>query len=207
MSELYSVPNSLADAKYRDKICPVTKGQTMSGELKGEDSLKDDIILEKETMSPHEDQSLRLPTPVTASFPATPPKQRSRISTSSHKINRAKIISIRGMKIRLDSALYISIWIILSWSTIIYNDYIWYTLEFKYPMFLFAWQITLTSIGTHVLARTTRLLDGAKTTKLTEDIFGMWIFPITLLFSVSSHYSSLNYTIFSARYIQTLEVR
>jgi hypothetical protein len=207
MSELYSVPSSLVDTKYGDEIRLVTKGQTMSGELTGEDSLKHDIILEKEVMSPHKDQSLRLPTPVAASFSATPPKQRPRISTSSHKISKAKIIGIRGTKIRLDSALYISIWIILSWSTIIYNDYIWYTLEFRYPMFLFAWQITLTSIGTHVLARTTHLLDGAKTTKLTEEIFALWIIPITLLFCESSHFSSLNYTIFSARYIQTLEVR
>jgi hypothetical protein len=207
MSEPYSVPSSLVDAKCGDEIRLVTKGQTISGESKGENSLKHDIILEKEVMSSHEDQSLRLPTPVIASFSSTPPKPLSGISASIHKISKAKFISIRGTKIRLEPALYISIWIILGWSIIIYNDYIWYTLEFKYPMFLFAWQLTFTSIGTHALARTTHLLDGAKTTKLTEEIFGQWIFPITLLFTVAAHYSSLNYTIFSARYIQTLEVR
>lgn len=57
-----------------------------------------------------------LPTPVSA----TPPKPKSKLSTT----------------------VIIPIWIALSSTVIIYNNYLYNTLDFKYPVFTVTWHLT-----------------------------------------------------------------
>lgn len=120
-----------------------------------------------------------LPTPVTA--PASKPKPS------------------------LTASLIVPIWIILSSSVIIYNNYIYNTLEFKFPIFLVTWHLTFAAIGTRVLQRTTNLLEGTKEVKMTKDMFIRSILPIGLLFSGSLILSNSAYLYLSVSYIQMLK--
>lgn len=45
-------------------------------------------------------------------------------------------------KIKLSAATIIPIWIVLSSSVIIYNNYLYNTLGFEYPVFLVTWHLT-----------------------------------------------------------------
>jgi hypothetical protein len=130
-------------------------------------------------------------------------------------------------KYKLTAAAIIPIWIVLSSSVIIYNNYLYNTLNFRYPVFLvtfhlgFAvripllvpWHVNLIiatlikqAAGTRILQRTTRLLDGAKDIHLTKDMFMRSILPIGLLFSGSLILSNTAYLYLSVAYIQMLKV-
>jgi hypothetical protein len=50
-------------------------------------------------------------------------------------------VSTQAQKPRLTAAVIIPIWIILSSTVIIYNNYIYNTLYFKYPVFLVTWHL------------------------------------------------------------------
>lgn len=127
-----------------------------------------------------------LPSPSTAQAPkATPTSQKYQIST----------------------AVVIPIWIVLSSSVIIYNNYLYNTLNFKYPVFLVTWHLTFAAIGTRVLQRTTNLLDGVKDVHMTKDMFVRSILPIGVLFSGSLILSNTAYLYLSVSYIQMLKVR
>jgi hypothetical protein len=135
-------------------------------------------------------------------------------------------------KSKLTTSFIIPVWIVLSSTVIIYNNYLYNTLEFKFPVFLVTWhlgfavrqpyvppvifsttQISFISffvfsqaIGTRVLQRTTHLLDGAKDVHLTKDMFVRSILPIGLLFSASLILSNTAYLYLSVAYIQMLKV-
>lgn len=53
-------------------------------------------------------------------------------------------------KQKWSAAAIIPVWIILSSSVIIYNNYIYNTLEFKYPVFLVTWHLTF-AVSCHTL--------------------------------------------------------
>lgn len=128
-------------------------------------------------------------------------------------------------KPKLSTAFIIPIWIVLSSSVIIYNNYLYNTLNFKFPVFLVTFHlgfavhsscrtivlsVVLTSlaqqaIGTRVLQRTTHLLDGAKDVHLSKDMFVRSILPIGLLFSASLILSNTAYLYLSVAYIQMLK--
>lgn len=108
-------------------------------------------------------------------------------------------------KAKLSAAAIIPIWIVLSSSVIIYNNYLYNTLEFRFPVFLVTWHLTFAAIGTRVLARTTHLLDGAKDVHMTRDMFVRSILPIGLLFSASLITSNTAYLYLSVAYIQMLK--
>ncbi|EIN08469.1 TPT-domain-containing protein [Punctularia strigosozonata HHB-11173 SS5] len=99
----------------------------------------------------------------------------------------------------------IPVWIALSSAVIIYNNYIYNTIGFKYPVFLVTWHLTFAAIGTRVLERTTHLLDGAKDVHMTKDMFTRSILPIGLLFSASLILSNTAYLYLSVAYIQMLK--
>ncbi|KAF5356939.1 hypothetical protein D9756_006615 [Leucocoprinus leucothites] len=120
-----------------------------------------------------------LPTPVSA----TPPKS----------------------KFKATAAIIIPIWIVLSSSVIIYNNYLYNTLSFKYPVFLVTFHLTFAAIGTRVLQRTTSLLDGVKNVNMTKEMFVKSILPIGLLFSGSLILSNTAYLYLSVSYIQMLK--
>ena len=45
-------------------------------------------------------------------------------------------------KPKLSAAMIIPVWIVLSSSVIIYNNYLYNTLDFKYPVFTVTWHLT-----------------------------------------------------------------
>ncbi|KAK0474200.1 TPT-domain-containing protein [Armillaria novae-zelandiae] len=108
-------------------------------------------------------------------------------------------------KPKLSATMIIPIWIVLSSSVIIYNNYLYNTLSFKYPVFLVTWHLTFAAIGTRVLQKTTTLVDGAKDVHMSKDMFLKSILPIGLLFSGSLILSNTAYLYLSVSYIQMLK--
>ncbi|KAF8999425.1 triose-phosphate transporter family-domain-containing protein [Cyathus striatus] len=108
-------------------------------------------------------------------------------------------------KPKLSAATIIPVWIVLSSAVIIYNNYIYNTLNFKFPVFLVTWHLTFAAVGTRVLQRTTRLLDGAKEVHMTKEMFVKSILPIGVLFSGSLILSNTAYLYLSVSYIQMLK--
>ncbi|XP_006463391.1 hypothetical protein AGABI2DRAFT_194227 [Agaricus bisporus var. bisporus H97] len=108
-------------------------------------------------------------------------------------------------KAKASAATIIPIWIALSSAVIIYNNYIYNTLQFKYPVFLVTWHLTFAAIGTRVLQRTTNLLDGVKDVHMSKEMFLKSILPIGLLFSGSLILSNTAYLYLSVSYIQMLK--
>lgn len=51
-------------------------------------------------------------------------------------------VSTQSQKPRLTAVVIIPVWIVLSSTVIIYNNYIYNTLYFKYPVFLVTWHLT-----------------------------------------------------------------
>ncbi|KAF4618456.1 hypothetical protein D9613_010170 [Agrocybe pediades] len=127
---------------------------------------------------------MELPSPNTAS----PPKPTS-----------------TAAKYGLSASVIVPIWIVLSSSVIIYNNYLYNTLSFKYPVFLVTWHLAFAAIGTRILQRTTSLLDGAKDVHMSKDMFVRSILPIGLLFSGSLIMSNSAYLYLSVSYIQMLK--
>lgn len=144
-----------------------------------------------------------LPTPVTATL-----KLGSSAGTSSSGLNAntMRTFSIGGAKIQPTAAIIIPIWIVLSSSVIIYNNYIYNTLNFKFPVFLVSWHLVFATIGTRVLARTTHLLDSVHTTTLSKDTYIRSILPIAVLFCGSLILSNKAYLYLSVSFIQMLKV-
>jgi hypothetical protein len=108
-------------------------------------------------------------------------------------------------KTKLSATAIIPLWICLSSAVIIYNNYLYNTLNFKYPVFLVTWHLTFAAIGTRVLQRTTHLLDGVKDVHISKDMFMRSILPIGLLFSGSLILSNTAYLYLSVSYIQMLK--
>lgn len=108
-------------------------------------------------------------------------------------------------KVQLSAATIIPIWIALSSAVIIYNNYLYNTRNFKYPVFTVTWHLTFAAIGTRVLQRTTHLLDGVKDVNMNKDMFLKSILPIGLLFSGSLILSNTAYLYLSVSYIQMLK--
>ena len=66
--------------------------------------------------------------------------------------------------------------------------------------------LAFAAVGTRILQRTTRLLDGAKEVKMSKDMFVRSILPIGVLFSGSLILSNTAYLYLSVSYIQMLKV-
>jgi len=108
-------------------------------------------------------------------------------------------------KASLSATAIIPVWICLSSAVIIYNNYLYNTLNFKYPVFLVTFHLTFAAIGTRILQRTTHLVDGAKDVHMTKDMFIQSILPIGVLFSGSLILSNTAYLYLSVSYIQMLK--
>ncbi|KAF8187010.1 TPT-domain-containing protein [Mycena galopus ATCC 62051] len=108
-------------------------------------------------------------------------------------------------KPKITTAVIVPIWMAFSVSVILYNNYLYHDLEFKYPVFLVTWHLTLAAIGTRVLQRTTNLLDGTRDISMNKDMFLKSILPIALLFSGSLILSNSAYLYLSISYIQMLK--
>ncbi|KAG6918403.1 hypothetical protein DXG01_014806 [Tephrocybe rancida] len=106
---------------------------------------------------------------------------------------------------RLTASTIIPIWIVLSSSVIIYNNYLYNSLHFRYPVFTVTWHLTFAAVGTRVLQRTTRLLDATKDVRMDRTLFLTRILPIGILFSGSLVLSNTAYLYLSVSYIQMLK--
>jgi len=110
-------------------------------------------------------------------------------------------------KPRLTATGIIPVWIVLSSAVIIYNNYLYNTLAFPYPVFTVTWHLSFAAVGTRVLQRTTRLLDGVNDVRMDKSTFVRRILPIGLLFSGSLILSNTAYLYLSVSYIQMLKVQ
>ncbi|RKF61985.1 putative sugar phosphate/phosphate translocator [Erysiphe neolycopersici] len=102
-------------------------------------------------------------------------------------------------------AVYVIVWISLSSSVILFNKWILSSLHFHYPILLTAWHLIFATIMTQLLARTTKLLDGRKSVKMTGRIYLRAIVPIGIFFSLSLICGNLTYLYLSVSFIQMLK--
>ncbi|KAL2129937.1 hypothetical protein VTI74DRAFT_7081 [Chaetomium olivicolor] len=102
-------------------------------------------------------------------------------------------------------ALYVSVWIALSSSVILFNKWILSTLQFSYPVILTTYHLAFATIMTQLLARYTTLLDGRKTVKMTGRVYLRAIVPIGFFFSLSLICGNLTYLYLSVAFIQMLK--
>ena len=71
---------------------------------------------------------------------------------------------------------------------------------------LTTWHLAFATLMTQILARTTTLLDGRKTVKMTGKIYLRAIVPIGACFSLSLMFGNLTYLYLSVAFIQMLKV-
>ncbi|KAI9761552.1 MAG: hypothetical protein M4579_000943 [Chaenotheca gracillima] len=100
-------------------------------------------------------------------------------------------------------AVYVVAWITLSSSVILFNKWILDTRGF--PIVLTTWHLGFATLMTQILARTTTLLDGRKTVKMTGRVYLRAIVPIGLFFSLSLICGNLTYLYLSVAFIQMLK--
>ena len=73
-------------------------------------------------------------------------------------------------------------------------------------IFLTTWHLAFATLMTQILARTTNLLDGRKTVKMTGRVYLRAIVPIGLFFSLSLICGNVTYLYLSVAFIQMLKV-
>jgi hypothetical protein len=74
-------------------------------------------------------------------------------------------------------------------------------------IFLTTWHLAFATLMTQILARTTSLLDGRKTVKMTGRVYMRAIVPIGVFFSLSLICGNVTYLYLSVAFIQMLKVR
>ena len=77
----------------------------------------------------------------------------------------------------------------------------------EFPITLTAWHMIFATFMTQMLARTTTLLDGRKTVKMTGRVYLRAILPIGFFFSLSLICGNKAYLYLSVAFIQMLKVR
>ncbi|KAL2140889.1 hypothetical protein VTI28DRAFT_3079 [Corynascus sepedonium] len=105
----------------------------------------------------------------------------------------------------LHPAFYVTVWIALSSSVILFNKWILSTLGFAYPVLLTTFHLGFASVMTQLLARYTTLLDGRKSVKMTGRVYLRAIVPIGFFFSLSLICGNLTYLYLSVAFIQMLK--
>ncbi|MCJ1464638.1 hypothetical protein MMC07_003251 [Pseudocyphellaria aurata] len=106
---------------------------------------------------------------------------------------------------KIHPAVYVISWITLSSTTILFNKWILDTAKFHYPIALTTWHLTFATIMTQILSRTTTLLDGRKTVKMTGRLFLRAIVPIGAFYSLSLICGNMTYLYLSVAFIQMLK--
>ncbi|KAF2240888.1 TPT-domain-containing protein [Trematosphaeria pertusa] len=102
-------------------------------------------------------------------------------------------------------AVYISTWIALSSSVIIFNKWILDTAKFHFPIFLTTWHLLFATIMTQILARFTTILDSRKKVPMTGRVYLRAIVPIGVFFSLSLICGNQAYLYLSVAFIQMLK--
>ncbi|KAI1415203.1 TPT-domain-containing protein [Hypoxylon sp. FL1857] len=110
-----------------------------------------------------------------------------------------------GTGLALHPGFYIASWIFFSNLTILFNKWLIDDAGFRYPVILTWWHMTFATLATQVLARTTSILDGRHTVKMTPQLYMKTVVPIGLLYSGSMVSSTLVYLYLSVPFIQMLK--
>lgn len=105
----------------------------------------------------------------------------------------------------LPSWFYISFWIFISCSMIMFNKGVLDKYDFPFPMFLTSWHMLFATILTQIMARTTNMLPAVKENKVDQKTLMNNILPVALLFSVSLVLCNKAYIYLSVSYIQMLK--
>ncbi|KAJ5132515.1 sugar phosphate/phosphate translocator [Penicillium atrosanguineum] len=100
---------------------------------------------------------------------------------------------------------YVSVWITLSSSVILFNKHLLDYANFRFPIILTTWHLTFATIMTQLLARCTTVLDGRKSVKMTGRVYLRAIVPIGLMFSLSLICGNMTYLYLSVAFIQMLK--
>ncbi|OQE46152.1 hypothetical protein PENCOP_c001G01850 [Penicillium coprophilum] len=102
-------------------------------------------------------------------------------------------------------AVYVTTWITLSSTVILFNKYLLDYANFRFPIILTTWHLTFATIMTQILARTTNVLDGRKKVKMTGRVYLRAIVPIGIMFSLSLICGNMTYLYLSVAFIQMLK--
>ncbi|KAL7423481.1 hypothetical protein Q5752_001061 [Cryptotrichosporon argae] len=121
------------------------------------------------------------------------------------KIAEARTAQEPARKIVIPAVIIIPIWMACSISVILYNKYVFSTLNFPFPVFLTTFHLLFSAGATRVLQRTTTLVDGAKDIDMSRDRWVRSILPIGALFSGSLILSNYAYLSLSVSFIQMLK--
>jgi drug/metabolite transporter (DMT)-like permease len=78
-------------------------------------------------------------------------------------------------------------------------------MNFAFPMFLTCWHMTLATILTQIMSRTTSMLPAVQDNRVKWDDFKKRVIPIAVLFSISLIFSNKAYIYLSVSYIQMLK--
>ncbi|RFU34605.1 hypothetical protein B7463_g1752, partial [Scytalidium lignicola] len=140
-------------------------------------------------------------------------EEKARVSAELNRPSNAPVLptvnpaaeKTEPAKPALHPAVYVVTWITLSSSVILYNKWILSTLGFHFPILLTSWHLAFATLMTQILARTTHLLDGRKTVKMTGRVYLRAIVPIGLFFSLSLICGNLTYLYLSVSFIQMLK--
>jgi hypothetical protein len=142
-------------------------------------------------------------------------EEKTRLSNEANRVIEAQApvlptinpASEKPQPAPLHPAIYVTIWIALSSSVILFNKWILHTLGFPFPIFLTTWHLLFATIATQIMARTTTLLDGRKKVKMTGRLYLRAIVPIGFFFSLSLICGNVAYLTLSVAFIQMLKVR
>ncbi|ODV92510.1 hypothetical protein CANCADRAFT_43119 [Tortispora caseinolytica NRRL Y-17796] len=105
----------------------------------------------------------------------------------------------------LTAAAYVSTWIALSSSVILYNKYVLHTLHFSFPVFLTAWHMVFSTIITQIMAHFTHILDDRHRIKMNPSMYIKLIVPIGICFNFSLIFNNQAYLYLSVAFIQMLK--
>ncbi|KAL1978380.1 hypothetical protein VTN31DRAFT_1239 [Thermomyces dupontii] len=108
-------------------------------------------------------------------------------------------------KFSVPAAVYVIAWIALSSAVILFNKHLLDYANFRFPIVLTTWHLSFATFMTQVLARTTTLLDGRKSVKMTGRVYLRAIVPIGLFFSLSLICGNVTYLYLSVAFIQMLK--
>ncbi|KAI8816566.1 DMT family organic anion transporter [Fimicolochytrium jonesii] len=102
-------------------------------------------------------------------------------------------------------AVYICTWISFSTCVILFNKYIFTSLDFKFPIFLTFWHLVFASIATRCLRKWTHLLDDVDEIQMTPSLYCRGIVPIAVVFCAALVTSNYAYLYISVAFIQMLK--
>lgn len=100
---------------------------------------------------------------------------------------------------------YIVFWISISCTMILFNKAVLDQFKFPFPMFLTTWHMTLATVLTQIMAKTTNMLPGVKEKKVDSAALRGQILPVALFFAFSLVLSNKAYIYLSVSYIQMLK--